>query len=48
VLEEPVTLHKDDIKWRQKEDKRDWIFGVMPEQMCFLLDVEAVSTHFHR
>ncbi|RMF16749.1 MAG: chemotaxis protein CheW [Gammaproteobacteria bacterium] len=53
-IHESLTLHRDDVKWRQSRGKRPWLAGTVVQHMCALLDVEAFgqllanSEHQHR
>lgn len=42
-LETPITVMPEDIKFRQSGDSVNWIIGVMPQQMCPLLDVKTIE-----
>ncbi|WP_102795924.1 chemotaxis protein CheW [Bowmanella denitrificans] len=37
-----VTLHQDDVKWRESHGKRPWLAGLVKEKMCALIDVGAL------
>lgn len=39
---EPLTLTGSGIRWSRPEQKRTWLAGLLPEQMCVLLDTEAL------
>lgn len=43
AMEEPLTVDGDLIRWRQQGEGRDWILGMLPEQMCVLLDVDVIA-----
>jgi purine-binding chemotaxis protein CheW len=34
-----VTLNKADVKWRENDNKRPWLAGMVKERMCALIDV---------
>lgn len=34
-----VTLHQDDVKWRENDGKRPWLAGLVKDRMCALIDV---------
>lgn len=40
---ESLTLSGDDIRWCRPGIKRPWLAAMLPQQMCVLMDVEAVS-----
>ncbi len=37
-----LTLHGDDVKWREQNGKRPWLAGVIKEIMCALIDVGSL------
>ena len=37
-----ITLNPDDVKWRDANNKRPWLAGMVKEKMCALIDVEAL------
>jgi len=43
ALEEPVTVSADALNWRQADDRRNWMWGMLPEHMCLLLDVDGIA-----
>ncbi len=43
AIEEQLTLRADGVKWRLETDQRDWLLGMLPEQMCALLDLERIA-----
>jgi len=43
TMEEPLTLDSDAVHWRQQGEGRDWVLGMLPEQMCIVLDLDAIS-----
>lgn len=38
-----IRLDPKDVKWRGKRSQRPWLAGTVIEQMCALLDVEALA-----
>lgn len=42
TLAEQLTLSAGSVNWRQSSSTRDWQLGMLPEQMCVLLDLVAV------
>lgn len=38
-----ITLTKDDVRWRRATSSRPWLAGTLPEQLCALLDIEALA-----
>lgn len=43
ALAEQLTLGNGSVNWRQSSAGRDWQLGMLPEQMCVLLDLDAVT-----
>ena len=41
-LEDTLTLEPDEVHWRSRRGKRPWLAGTVIEQMCALLDVDAL------
>jgi purine-binding chemotaxis protein CheW len=39
----PVTLVKEQVKWRMQRRQRPWMLGTLREQLCPLLDVAALA-----
>jgi purine-binding chemotaxis protein CheW len=37
-----VKIHKSQVNWRSQAGKRPWLAGVVKEQMCGILNVEAL------
>ncbi|MBC3764976.1 chemotaxis protein CheW [Neptunicella marina] len=37
-----VTLHQDDVKWRENDGKRPWLAGLVKDRMCALIDVQQM------
>jgi len=48
AIEEQVSVTSDQVKWRQVVDKREWLLGMLPEQMCILLDLDEVARRLQR
>lgn len=38
----PVKLQTESVKWSLQENDREWMAGVLPEEMCALLDIDGV------
>ncbi len=43
-MEQPQSVDADEIRWRRAGEGRDWALGVLPGQMCVLLDLDAIET----
>jgi len=41
-LQSPLTLGKDDVRWRRGEGYRSWMAGTVIDQLSVLLDVDAL------
>ncbi len=41
-LSDTITLEPDEVHWRSRRGKRPWLAGTVIEQMCALLDVDAL------
>ena len=39
----PLTLEKEQVKWRPKRVDRRWMLGTLREQLCPLVDMEALA-----
>jgi purine-binding chemotaxis protein CheW len=39
---EPVTVQGGGIRWSRYDARRPWLAAILPEQMCVMLDTEAV------
>lgn len=39
-----VKIHKSQVNWRSQAGKRPWLAGVVKEQMCGILNVDALIT----
>lgn len=42
-VNQPITLHPDDVKWRSDRSKRPWLAGTVKEHMCALLDIPRIG-----
>ncbi len=42
-VNQPISLHPDDVKWRGDRSKRPWLAGTVKEHMCALLDIPRVG-----
>lgn len=42
AIEEAVLVDSDDVRWHRGRDKRAWLAGFLVQQMCVLLDGEAL------
>ncbi|HED19513.1 MAG TPA: chemotaxis protein CheW [Gammaproteobacteria bacterium] len=40
---EVIELEEKDVKWRSANSKRAWLAGTVIEQMCALLDIDALT-----
>ena len=40
---EVITLNRDDVRWRSDKSRRPWLAGTVLEQMCALLDTDALA-----
>lgn len=38
----PVKLQTESVNWSQEDNDREWMAGVLPEEMCALLDIDGV------
>ncbi|GGO67451.1 chemotaxis protein CheW [Bowmanella pacifica] len=47
-LVDTVSLHQDDVKWRENQGKRPWLAGLVKEKMCALIDVGALIELFEQ
>ena len=45
-VESVVTLSPDKVRWRQHPGKRPWLAGTVLEQMCSILNIEALMKQF--
>lgn len=45
-VNQPITLHPDDVKWRSDRSKRPWLAGTVKEHMCALLDIPRIGQLF--
>lgn len=43
AIEEQITVVPDQVNWRQVADGQEWMLGMLPEQMCMLLDPEEIA-----
>jgi purine-binding chemotaxis protein CheW len=43
----PLTLRKEQVKWRQKRTDRRWMLGTLREQLCPLVDMVALAAMLH-
>lgn len=43
AIEEPVSVPADELNWRDPRDSRHWMLGMMPQQMCVLIDPDAIA-----
>jgi len=43
AIEEQITLGPEQVNWRQGADGQEWMLGMLPEQMCMLLDPDAIA-----
>ena len=41
-LLKPIMLQPDQVRWCQQKDKPSWMAGTLPDQLCILLDVNAL------
>lgn len=44
AIETPVKLTASDVKWSQNKEKTPWLEGVLPEQMCALVNIETIES----
>ena len=42
-VNQPISLHPDDVKWRSDRSKRPWLAGTVKEHMCALLDIPRIG-----
>ena len=42
-MEQPLSVDADEIRWRRSGEGRDWALGVLPGQMCVLLDLDVID-----
>ena len=42
AMEEPLSVASGEVRWRRRGEGRDWALGVLPGQMCVLLDLDAI------
>ncbi len=42
-VNQPISLHPDDVKWRGDRSKRPWLAGTVKEHMCALLDIPRIG-----
>lgn len=43
----PITLEADQVKWRKRRNERPWMMGTLREQLCPLIDAEALLRMLH-
>jgi chemotaxis signal transduction protein len=43
AMEQPLSLPAGEIRWRAAGAGKDWALGMLPEQMCILLDADAID-----
>lgn len=43
LIEDPLTVESDQVCWRSPSGRRDWMAGVLVEELCMLLDPEAID-----
>jgi len=43
AIGEVIELEPEDVKWRSANGKRAWLAGTVIEQMCALLDIDALT-----
>ncbi|MBQ9274585.1 MAG: chemotaxis protein CheW [Succinivibrio sp.] len=48
VLEGNKILNRDHVKWRQSAGNRPWLAGIVKEEMCALLHVDALISMFEK
>ena len=48
VLEGNKTLNRSEVKWRVNAGSRPWLAGIVKDQMCALLHVEALVKLFEK
>ncbi|MFC1684915.1 chemotaxis protein CheW [Pseudomonadota bacterium] len=41
-LLKPIMIQPDQVRWCQQKDKPSWMAGTLPDQLCILLDVNAL------
>lgn len=42
-VDQVITLGKDQVRWRTSRTKRPWLAGTVVDQMCALLDIDALA-----
>ena len=42
-VNEVITLQPDEVRWRSKQTKRQWLAGTVIEHMCALIDASSLS-----
>lgn len=42
-VNQPITLHPEDVKWRSDRSRRPWLAGTVKEHMCALLDIPRIG-----
>lgn len=42
-VNQPISLHPDDVKWRSDRSKRPWLAGTVKAHMCALLDIPRIG-----
>ncbi len=42
-VDQVITLNKEQVRWRTSRTKRPWLAGTVIDQMCALLDIEALA-----
>jgi purine-binding chemotaxis protein CheW len=40
---EAVTIESDRVRWRRRASQRTWLAGLLSDEMCLLLDAEALG-----
>lgn len=43
AVHKSIKLHPDQVKWRTERTKRAWLLGTVIDQMCALIDADALN-----
>lgn len=45
-VNQPIVLKQEDVNWRSKRSKRQWLAGTVKEHMCALIDIPMLGKLF--
>jgi purine-binding chemotaxis protein CheW len=44
LIEDPLTVESDQVRWRAPKGHREWMAGVLIQELCMLLDPVAIDS----